>query len=249
MESAANIDPREKERFEESASDWWKVPGPHAALHRMNPARLDLILEQLAARFHRDRSTAAPLSGLRILDVGCGGGLIAEPLARLGAEVVGIDPAEACIEVARAHAAQHALDVDYRVAEARDLVAVGDSFDAVLCMDVIEHVPSAGDLVRDCAALLATEGLLVISTLNRSPRSWVLGIVAAEHVLRWVPRGTHDWRKFLRPDELRRMMTENGLTPVVTSGLVYDPLTGEWRCHESNFRVNYAVAAVRREAG
>ncbi len=241
----AAADPKEVERFGQMADSWWDSDGEQAALHLMTPARLDFLLAQLFGQFGLDGSGRRPLEGLRILDAGCGGGLISEPLARLGASVTGIDPSEACIDVARSHAAASSLDIDYRVATPGDLPREDPPFHAVMCMDVIEHVPDPGLLLRDCAERLAEEGLLVASTLNRTSRSYWLAITAAERILRWVPRGTHDWNRFLRPDELRCLMREAGLQPVDSAGIVYKPLSHAWRLSETDVSVNYAMAAVR----
>lgn len=242
---AADTDPREVARFERMAESWWSADGEQAALHLMTPARLDFLLAQLFGQFGLDRSSRRPLEELRILDAGCGGGLISEPLARLGASVTGIDPSGACIDAARRHADASYLDIDYRVATPGDLPQEEPPFHAIVCMDVLEHVPDPGLLLRDCAKLLAEKGLLVASTLNRTRRSYWLAIAAAERILRWVPKGTHDWNRFLRPEKLRRLMQDAKLRPVDSAGLVYSPLRHAWRLSETDVSINYAMAAIR----
>lgn len=212
----------------------------------MTPPRLDFLLAQLYGNFGIEGSGRYPLDGLKILDAGCGGGLVSEPLARLGANVTAIDPSEECIEVARHHAAASCLEIDYRVATVESLPHDEQPFDAAVCMDVIEHVPNPELMLQECAKRLTEDGLLVASTLNRTGRSFLLAIVGAERILRWVPRNTHSWDKFLRPDELRGTLRKAGLQPVDTAGIVYRPIHHDWRLSETDVSVNYAMSAVRK---
>jgi 2-polyprenyl-6-hydroxyphenyl methylase/3-demethylubiquinone-9 3-methyltransferase len=239
------LDGAEAARFDALAADWWNPSGPLAPLHAMNPARLDWIGTRLAARFGRDRAAPCPFAGLRILDVGCGGGLLAEPLARLGAAVTGLDPAPAALEAARAHAAGAGLAIDYREGIAEDLARRGERFDAVVASEVIEHVPDPAAFLATLAALACPGGLVLLTTLNRTAKSFAAAILGAEWLLRLLPRGTHDWRRFLAPDELEALLRKAGLEPVDRMGLVFDPFRWDWRLSERDLAVNYAVAAAR----
>lgn len=241
----SGLDRAEAARFDAMAAAWWDPAGPLAPLHAMTPARLDWITARLTAGFDRDRRAARPLEGLRVLDIGCGGGLLSEPLARLGAAVTGLDPASAALEAARAHAAQAGLSIDYREGIAEDLVQAGERFDAVLASEVIEHVPDPAAFCAALAALVRPGGLVLLTTLNRTARSFAAAILGAEYLLRWLPRGTHDWRRFLTPAELETLLRQAGLTPVDRMGLVFDPLRWSWRLSERDLAVNYALAASR----
>ncbi len=225
-------------RFDGLAADWWDETGPMAPLHRMNPVRLTYIKERLNNHFGR-------LDGLKILDIGCGGGLVTEPLARLGANVTGIDGAGDLIRVARDHAAAQGLGMDYVHGLTGDLVKKKKTYDAVLALEVIEHVDDAEAFVSDIAKLLKPGGLAVFSTLNRTASSFALGIVAAEYVLRWLPAGTHDWRKFVKPSELHALCVAQGLSPQHTTGMTYSPVTKEFRLDARNLSVNYFLTAVK----
>jgi 2-polyprenyl-6-hydroxyphenyl methylase/3-demethylubiquinone-9 3-methyltransferase len=238
------VDPAEIARFEAIAEAWWDPDGAFRPLHRMNPVRLGYVVEQVTAQHGRDPASRRRLAGLRILDIGCGGGLLSEPMARLGAEVVGADAAPRNIAVARAHAAQMGLEIDYRTTTAEALVAAGEGFDAVLAMEVIEHVAEPQAFLDACARLLRPGGIVILSTINRNPKSWAMAIVGAEHVLRWLPRGTHQWAKFVTPDELFAMLSGAGLVPVDRRGMVFDPLRWDWRLSERDLDVNYLAAAV-----
>ncbi len=240
---AASLDAAEVAKFEALAARWWDPAGPLAPLHAMNPARLDWAVARLALAFGRDRRAARPLEGLRLLDVGCGGGLLSEPLARLGAAVTGIDPTPGAVAAARAHAARAGLVLDYREAAAEDLA--GESFDAVLALEVVEHVEGRDAFLATLAGLLRPGGLLLLSTLNRTLRSYAMAVLGAERLLRWLPPGTHDWRRFPTPEELEAALRGAGLRPVDRTGLVFDPLRWEWRLSERDLSVNYAVAAER----
>ena len=243
--SDTSVTPGEVAKFEAMAAEWWDPAGKAAPLHEMNPCRLDYVTRQIAAEFDRDRTAPAPFAGLRILDIGCGGGLLTEPMARLGAEVVGADAGEENIGVARAHAQAAGLAIDYRVTTAEALAAGGESFDAVLAMEIVEHVPDPRNFVAACSGLLRPGGLILCSTLNRTVKAWALAVVAAERILGWLPRGTHDWSKFLTPDELAEMLRGAGLEVVDRKGMVRDPLSGEWSLSQRDLSVNYAIAAVK----
>lgn len=239
-----SIDEAELAKFEAMAAEWWDPNGKFRPLHRMNPVRLDYVTGQLAMQFDRDLKAARPLAGLRLLDIGCGGGLLAEPLARLGAEVVGADAVARNIEVARLHAAAQGLSIDYRVETAEALAAAGEAFDAVLALEIIEHVAAPPAFMDTCASLARPGGLVIVSTLNRTPQSFAMAIVGAEWVLRWLPRGTHDWRRFIAPDELAAMAAGAGLDPVDRRGMVFNPLTG-WRLSDRDLSCNYIATALR----
>jgi 2-polyprenyl-6-hydroxyphenyl methylase/3-demethylubiquinone-9 3-methyltransferase len=241
---SGTVDPAEIARFEAIAEAWWDPDGEFRPLHRMNPVRLGYVVDQVTAQHGRDPASRRRFAGLRILDIGCGGGLLSEPMARLGAEVVGADAAPRNIAVARVHAAQMGLEIDYRATTAEALVAAGEGFDAVLAMEVIEHVAEPQAFVDACARLLRPGGIIILSTINRNAKSWAMAIVGAEHVLRWLPRGTHQWAKFVTPDELFAMLSSAGLVPVDRRGMVFDPLAWGWRLSERDLDVNYLAAAV-----
>jgi 2-polyprenyl-6-hydroxyphenyl methylase/3-demethylubiquinone-9 3-methyltransferase len=215
----------------------------------LNPCRLDYITTQIAAEFGRDLKAPRPFAGLRILDIGCGGGLLSEPMARLGAEVVGADAAARNIPVARLHAEQSGLAIDYRHTTAEDLAAAGEAFAVVLNMEVVEHVADPAAYLSACASLMREGGLMVCSTLNRNPKSYLFAIVGAEQVMRWLPRGTHDWNRFITPDELYALIRAAGLTPVDRKGMVFNPLGWSWHLSERDLSVNYVTASVKRAAG
>ena len=241
------IDPAEVAKFEAMAAEWWDPEGKFKPLHMLNPCRLDYITAQIAAEYGHDLATQQPFAGLRILDIGCGGGLLAEPMARLGANVVGADAAAGNIPVARVHAAQSGLDIDYRVATAEELALAGERFDVVLNMEVIEHVADPAGFLTACHDLLRPGGLMICSTLNRSSRSFALAIIGAEHVMRWLPRGTHDWSKFVTPDELSALIDTAGLDPVDRKGMVFNPISWGWHLSDRDLSVNYITTSVRRD--
>jgi 2-polyprenyl-6-hydroxyphenyl methylase/3-demethylubiquinone-9 3-methyltransferase len=243
-EASPSVDPAEVERFSALAQTWWDPRGSMAPLHRLNPARLGFLRETLTAHFGRDAKSLRPFDGLRILDIGCGGGLITEPLARLGATVTGIDAAEANIGVARAHARSADLEIEYRQASAEDLARAGERFDAVLALEVIEHVADVDAFLTATAALVRPGGAFIASTLNRTPKSLLFGIVGAEYVLGWLPRGTHRWDRFVRPSEFAAGLRRQGLQVREMRGLVYDLLAGEWRLGR-DLGVNYLIYAGR----
>lgn len=239
------IDPAEVAKFEAMAAEWWNPAGKFRPLHQMNPCRLDYVTAQIAAEFERNLGAPRPFAGLRVLDIGCGGGLLAEPMARLGAEVVGVDASPRNIEVARIHSEQTGLEIDYRHGTAEALAAAGEQFDVVLNMEVIEHVADPLAFLGACHDLLRPEGLHICSTLNRNPKSWLFAIVGAEHIARWLPKGTHDWHRFITPDELFDLLGRAGLRPVDRKGMVYDFLRREWHLSDRDLSVNYVTAAIR----
>lgn len=244
--TVSSIDPAEVAKFEAMAAEWWDPTGKFKPLHMLNPCRLDYITRQIAAEFDRDLSAPKPFAGLRLLDIGCGGGLLAEPMARLGADVTGADAAARNIPVAQVHAAQEGLEIDYRVTTAEDMAAAGEQFDVVLNMEVVEHVADPQSYLTACQQLLKSGGLMICSTLNRNPKSYVMAIIGAEYVMRWLPKGTHEWSKFITPDELYEMLREAGLEPVDRKGFVFNKLTWGWSISERDLSVNYVTASVKR---
>jgi 2-polyprenyl-6-hydroxyphenyl methylase/3-demethylubiquinone-9 3-methyltransferase len=244
--SLNTIDPAEVAKFEAMAAEWWDPAGKFKPLHMLNPCRLEYITNQIAAEFDRDLTKPAPFKGLRLLDIGCGGGLLSEPMARLGAEVVGADAAERNIPVARLHAEQMGLEIDYRHCAAEDLAAQGEVFDVVLNMEVVEHVADPQEFLTACQGLLKPGGLMICSTLNRNPKSFMMGIVGAEWVMRWLPKGTHDWSKFITPEELFSMLEKAGLVPVDRKGMVFNPISWNWSLSARDLSVNYVTASVKR---
>ncbi|MCH8166557.1 MAG: bifunctional 2-polyprenyl-6-hydroxyphenol methylase/3-demethylubiquinol 3-O-methyltransferase UbiG [Proteobacteria bacterium] len=245
MPETTGVDQAEIARFEAMAGEWWDPEGKFKPLHMMTPCRLGYAVAQIAAQHGRDPKSLRPFEGLGVLDIGCGGGLLSEPMARLGAQVVGADAAERVIPVARLHAEAMGLEIDYRVTTAEALAEAGEQFDAVLNMEVVEHVPDPQGFLDACAALVRPGGLMVTSTINRNPKSWLVAIVGAEQVMRWLPRGTHDWSKFITPTELEAMLERAGLEPVDAKGLVFNPLAWEWRISERDLSVNYVTTAVK----
>jgi 2-polyprenyl-6-hydroxyphenyl methylase/3-demethylubiquinone-9 3-methyltransferase len=237
-----SVDPSQVAAFAAMAEEWWRADGKFRPLHRLNPTRLTYLRDSLTAHFSRDPAGRAPLSGLRIVDIGCGGGLVTEPLARLGAEMTGIDAAERNIGVACTHAEAMGLGIDYRCTSAEALVAAGETFDAVLALEVVEHVADVDAFVAACGALVRPGGLLVAATLNRTLRSFATAIVGAEYLLRWLPPGTHDWKRFLRPHELARSFRRTGLHVTDIRGMSYDPIGDRWRLG-ADLGVNYLIRA------
>ena len=239
------VDPAEIAKFEAMAAEWWDVNGKFKPLHMLNPCRLDYITRQIAAEFGRDLSKDAPFEGLRILDIGCGGGLLCEPMARLGATIVGADAAERNIPVAKVHAEQSGLDIDYRFTTAEAMAEAGEQFDVVLNMEVVEHVADPLAYLTACQQLLKPGGLQICSTLNRNPKSYLMAIIGAEHIMRWLPKGTHDWSKFITPDELFELLSASGLTPVDRKGFVFNPISWSWSISEKDLSVNYVTASTK----
>ena len=238
------IDDDEVARFSAMADEWLDPTGKFRPLHKFNPIRLGYIRDRLCAHFGRDPRSLTPLDGLTLLDVGCGGGLISEPLARMGATVTGIDASERNIGTARAHAARSDLEIDYRCTTAEDLMAAGETYDIVLSLEVVEHVADVDLFLDSCTALVRDGGAMVLATLNRTPKALMFGIVGAEYVMRWLPRGTHDWRKFVRPSELCRSLRRNGVDVSDISGLSFNPLTDEWRV-SGDVSVNYILFGTK----
>ena len=239
----SSVDAAEVKRFSRHAADWWNPRGPMAALHKFNPVRLGYIRDQATARFKRDPKKLDCLKGLRMLDIGCGGGILSEPLARLGAEMVGADPSEDNIAAAQSHAGDAGVAVDYRATTA-EVLAAKERFDVVLAMEVVEHVIDVGAFVTTCATMVRPGGLMIIATLNRTLKSFALAIVGAEYVLRWLPRGTHQWDKFVTPVELEAAIEHSGLQVTGERGVIYNPFADRWQL-SSDMDVNYMLVAQR----
>ncbi|MEL7175380.1 MAG: bifunctional 2-polyprenyl-6-hydroxyphenol methylase/3-demethylubiquinol 3-O-methyltransferase UbiG [Pseudomonadota bacterium] len=239
------VDTSEVAKFEAMAAEWWDPNGKFKPLHMLNPCRLDYITSQIAAEFDRDLNETTPLAGLRLLDIGCGGGLLSEPMARLGATVVGADAAEGNIPVAQVHATRSGLEIDYRHTTAEALADAGEQFDIVLNMEVVEHVADPLTYLTACQMLLKKGGLHLCSTLNRNPKSYLAAIIGAEHVMRWLPKGTHDWSKFITPDELFDLLTKAGLDPVDRKGIVFNPVTWTWSLSDRDLSVNYVTTSLK----
>ena len=242
--AAGTLDAGEVERFARLASEWWDANGKFRALHRIGPARLAFLRDEMVRHFTLTGGGLRPLAGLRVLDVGCGGGLIAEPLARLGARVTGLDPALETIEAARRHAAGEGLQIDYRAGRVEELAADAAAFDAVVCLEVIEHVPDVAVFLQTCARLVRPGGLMLLSTLNRTMKAYLLAIIGAEYVLRWLPVGTHQWDRFVTPDELAGHLSAAGLGQFACAGLVYNPLADTWSIG-GDTDVNYMARAEK----
>ena len=239
------VDPQEVAKFEAMAAEWWDPTGKFKPLHLMNPCRLDYITSQIAAEFGRDLAGALPFIGLRILVLGCGGGLLSLPWAGWGAVVLGADAAARNIPVAAAHARQSGLTIDYRHTTAEALAEAGERFDVVLNMEVVEHVADPQAYLVACQELLKPGGLMICSTLNRNPKSFMMAIIGAEWVMRWLPKGTHDWAKFITPDELYALIDKAGLRPVDRKGMVFNPLTWRWSLSDRDLSCNYVTASVK----
>ena len=240
-----SIDTNEVAKFEAMAAEWWDSEGKFKPLHLMNPCRLDYITHQIAGEFYRDLKKDTPFAGLRILDIGCGGGLLSEPMARLGSHVVGADAAAGNIPVAKLHAEQSGLTIDYRHTTAEDLATLGETFDVILNMEVIEHVADPLSYLKACNQLLGDQGLMLCSTLNRNTKSFVMAIIGAEWVMRWLPKGTHDWRKFITPDELFNLLQQAGLKPVDKKGMVFNPVSWRWSLSNRDLSCNYVTASLK----
>lgn len=243
----STIDPEEIARFSALAAEWWDPAGKFKPLHRLNPVRLTYIRDHLCARFDRDPRSLRSLDGLKILDIGCGGGLVAEPLCRMGAAVTGIDGSDKNIATASVHAGEGGLSIDYRATSAEKLAAAGPHYDAVIALEVVEHVAQVPLFLSSCAALIEPGGVLIMSTLNRTAKSFLMAIVGAEYVLRWLPRGTHQWEKFIRPSELTEGIEATGLAVSNLTGTAYNPLTDDWHLSR-DMAVNYMLYA-EKEAG
>ncbi|NNM71091.1 bifunctional 2-polyprenyl-6-hydroxyphenol methylase/3-demethylubiquinol 3-O-methyltransferase UbiG [Enterovirga aerilata] len=244
---AGTVDRREVDRFDRLARDWWDPKGPMRALHRINPLRMSFIRDEACRHFRREPKAPFPLAGLSVLDVGCGAGLLSEPVARLGGAVTGLDPSARNIEAARRHAAEGGLAIEYRTETVEEIAARGGRFDLVIAMEVVEHVPEVESFVRACGAAVAPGGLLLLATINRTMRSFALAILGAEYLLKWLPKGTHDWEKFVTPDELREAVEAAGLTGFRTRGMVFNPVERDWSLSRDT-AVNY-LAAAEKPAG
>src|SRR5579871_6747454 len=240
----ATVDEAEVAKFSAMADEWWDPAGKFAPLHKFNPVRLTFIRDTAASYFGRPAKSIKPFEGLALLDIGCGGGLLCEPMARLGFAVTGIDPSARNIGTAKAHADASGLAISYRATTAESLVAEGLVFDVVLNMEVVEHVADLRAYLRDCAKLVKPGGLMIVATLNKTLKSLALAKIGAEYILRWLPPGTHDWNRFIAPADLRRMLEESGLNPLKTQGVEFSPLAWDWRL-SSDVDVNYMIVASR----
>ena len=236
------LDDAELARFAALAAEWWDPKGKFRPLHQIGPVRLQFVRDRIVEHYNVQSHGLKPLTGLTILDIGCGGGLISEPLARMGAKVTGIEPKEANIQAAIAHAEPQGLGIDYRVATVEALAEAGEAFDAVVCLEVVEHVPHVAAFIKACSALVKPDGLMVLSTINRTLKSFALAIVGAEYVLRWLPVGTHQWDRFVTPDELKNHIVAAGMRTSRIEGMFYNPLADRWSL-SSDTDVNYLAAA------
>jgi 2-polyprenyl-6-hydroxyphenyl methylase/3-demethylubiquinone-9 3-methyltransferase len=239
------IDSAEIERFSRIAEEWWDPAGKFAPLHRLNPLRVGYIRDRAAAHWRREPLSGRPLEGLSVLDIGCGGGLLCEPLARLGAQVMGVDAASKNVRVAARHAAGQALAIEYRQDTAEALAESGARFDIVLALEIVEHVADIGLFLKSCGQLVKPGGLLFLSTLNRTAKAWALAIAGAEYVLGWLPRGTHDWKKFVKPSEAVNGLRTGGIEAQEIVGVVYSPLRRAWSLKEGDLDVNYMLYGTR----
>ena len=246
--SRPSIDPDEVAKFTAMAAEWWDPKGKFRPLHKFNPVRLGFIRDTLEDHFNLNRGARKPFEGLRVLDIGCGGGLVSEPMARLGASVTAVDASEANIKTAMTHAKQSGLDIDFRAGTVEALIENGEApFDVVLNLEVVEHVADPEQFLKDCASLVKPGGLMIVATLNRTAKAFALAIVGAEYVLGWLPRGTHEFEKFLRPEEIETPMRDAGLSVAPAQGVSFNPITDQWRL-SSDTKVNYMMTASRPDA-
>ncbi len=240
----STVNAAEIQNFSKDSDHWWDENGPFRPLHLLNPVRLNYFKQQICTHFDINTDTSAPYKGLDIIDVGCGGGLVCEPLARLGAKVTGIDADENAIEVATSHAKQSGLKIKYEATSSENMKK---KYDVVLALEIIEHVDNPELFVQSIFNLCKPDGLVIFSTLNRTPKSYALGIVAAEHIVKWVPKGTHDWKKFVKPSELAKMIRDNNAAPQNVCGLIYNPFSKEFALHEKRTDVNYFITATHAD--
>jgi len=239
----ATVDPDEVAFFARIADSWWDPNGPFKPLHQLNPTRLGYIRQEVSKHFGLKDTSRTPFQGLRLLDIGCGGGLISEPMCRLGADVVAVDASEKNIKTASVHASAGGLNIDFRNNTAEALADAGEQFDVIVNMEVIEHVADVDAYLAACRKLLKPEGIMLLSTINRTPKAYLFAIIGAERVLRWLPKGAHDWDKFLTPTELSGATAKAGFAPTEATGFVYNPFSGRWRLSTSDTSVNYAMCA------
>ncbi|HPD82808.1 MAG: bifunctional 2-polyprenyl-6-hydroxyphenol methylase/3-demethylubiquinol 3-O-methyltransferase UbiG [Alphaproteobacteria bacterium] len=236
---------KEIQNFSKDSAYWWDIDGPFRPLHRLNPIRLGYIKSQICSHFDRDLNSLNTYEGLKILDIGCGGGLVCEPMARLGGIVSGIDADTNAIEVAKDHAKNSGLEIEYHATSSDELVKTGKKYDVVLALEIIEHVDNQDLFVKNVMDLCKPGGLIIFSTLNRNPKSFALGIMAAEYILGWVPKGTHDWKKFIKPSELSRMISHHGGNPQDLCGLAFNPIKNDFHLAPKDLDVNYFLSSVR----
>ena len=248
MSATNTVDPSEIAKFEAMAAEWWDLKGKFKPLHMMNPVRLDYITRQIAAEFGRDLSTPEPFKGLRILDIGCGGGLLCEPMARLGADMVSVDASEANIKTAMTHAAETGIKIDYRAGTVEALLESGEpAFDVVLNLEVVEHVANPAQFLSQCASLVKPGGLMIVATINRTTKAYALAIVGAEYVLRWLPRGTKEFDKLVKPTEIETALKGSGMLVRAPQGVSFNPIMDEWRLSKDT-KVNYMMVATKPQA-
>lgn len=246
--SRPSIDPSEVAKFTAMAAEWWDPKGKFKPLHKFNPVRLGFIRDTIEIHFNLESDARRPFSGLRILDIGCGGGLVSEPMRRLGADMVSVDASEANIKTAMTHAQQSGLDIDFRAGTVEELIETGEApFDVVLNLEVVEHVADPAQFLKDCASLVKPGGLMIVATLNRTAKAFALAIVGAEYVLGWLPKGTHEFEKFLRPDEIAAPLKTAGLNTASAQGVSFNPLSDQWRL-SGDTKVNYMMVADRPTA-
>ena len=241
------IDQAEVDRFTAMAAEWWNPAGKFKPLHKFNPVRIRYIRDKAAAHFGRDANSHKPLEGLRVLDIGCGGGLLSEPMARMGATVIGADASERNIGIASTHAAQTGVTVDYRAVTAEQLAAEGEKFDIILNMEVVEHVSDVDFFITTCASMVKPGGMMLVATINRTMKAMALAIIGAEHVLRWLPKGTHQYEKLVRPEELEKPLTASGMQIDERTGVFFNPLMNQWNLSK-DMDVNYMMLATRPAA-
>ena len=244
--TTGTVDPAEVERFSRIADEWWDPRGKFAPLHQLNPVRIGYIRDRAAAHWQRDALSGGPLDGLSLLDIGCGGGLLSEPMTRLGAQVTGVDASGRNISVAALHAERQDLSIDYRQGTAEALADSGAQFDIVMALEIVEHVSDVDLFLHSCGRMVKPGGLLFLSTLNRTAKAWAMAIAGAEYVLGWLPRGTHDWKKFLKPSEAVRGLRGGGIDAQEIVGVVYSPLSRLWSLNKNDLDVNYMLYGIKR---